>query len=351
MKEKGLFLLVGAFLIIAYGCACRQVVKSPNIIDVTPQAKELKKEVVTQEVEELIITKEEKLEIKEEMLEEEKISEAVVSEEEKRVLIPPVVEEKKAEEEKAKEKEKAEEVTIAEVVKPPVKPSVGIEEEIAERVKDILRPGERLTFRITYSGMKVGTGVLEIKGVTPIKDQESLHLISMTKSTGIFAFIYRVNERLDSFMDCLGRHSLRFEYHSYGKEIHSSVTTYDQKNHLAYYKGKKIPILPNTHDPISALYSLRLLPLKEGEEVAININTGEENKRVGVRVIGKEKVRTVAGEFNCLVIKPYFKDGSDSEKRTLKIYLTNDARKIPVCITSKLPFGQVVLSLERASGC
>ena len=358
MMGKKKLLLMGVFLVVICGCSRRQVVRP---LDIMPQVKQTAREEV------MPPKREESTKEMPPALEEETVFEIVFGEEVEEVTIPLRPEGKplRPEGKEALPPGVGPEVVRSRRVQPlksgkeALPPGVGpeakapaLEEEEKEILnpRDVLRPGEELLFGIKYLGIRVGMGTLKIEGIVPLKDQLGYHLISTAKSTGIFAFIYRVNERLDSFMDLTGRYSLRFERHSYGKNPRSYITTYDQKNHLAYYEDKKIEILSNAHDPISAFYHLRLHQLKVNDRIIMNVNTGEENYKIGARVVGEKKIRTPAGEFDCLVLEPYFKDKDDPEKKTLKIYITNDVRKMPVLITSKLPFGQVVVILEEIKG-
>lgn len=332
MKER-LLLLMAVLVLAMSGCARHQLVRPTDII---PQAEGPVAPVpAAQEREEAPITIEEIPPVSEET-----VFEIVLAED--------------AEEVAPSTPKEREEVTT-EAVEPQTRPPIIVKKEKEEAKEipaptDLLRPGEELCFGIKYLGARIGIGVLKIEGVVPVERQLGYHLISTARSTGIFALIYRTNERLESFMDSRDFFSLRFEQHSYGRKPSSRIITYDQREHLAYYEDRVITIPPNTQDPISAFYYIRLQPLRIGEEVILNVNTGKENHKIGAMVVGREKIRTPAGEFDCLAIEPYFKDRDDPEKRTLRIYLTNDSRKIPVLITSKLPFGQVVVILEEIRG-
>jgi hypothetical protein len=229
---------------------------------------------------------------------------------------------------------------------PKIEPLKAKEERKAPTLQGVLQPGEELLFGIKYLGLRVGIGALKTQK-TIKEGHPCYHFISTVRSTGIFALLYRVNERLDSFMDSVHLHSIRFEQRSYGKDQEPFILIYDQKRHIVHIAGKKetYRIHPNTHDPLSAFYFLRIQPLEPGKEILIPVSTGKETHFIEAKVVGREKVRVGAGEFDCLIIKPSFKKKRTKERLTL--YLSDDGRRIPVLIKSELSFGSVVIALEE----
>jgi hypothetical protein len=66
-----------------------------------------------------------------------------------------------------------------------------------------------------------------------------------------------------------------------------------------------------------------------------------------VKVHGRERVKTEAGEFDCLVVEPILRGpGIFTQKGRITVWLTDDARRMPVQIRSKLKTGTLVGRLE-----
>ena len=68
-----------------------------------------------------------------------------------------------------------------------------------------------------------------------------------------------------------------------------------------------------------------------------------------VRVLRRETVKTRAGAFPCVVVEPALRDeGIFIQKgRKLQIWLTDDARKVPVLMRVEVFFGHVTASLAK----
>jgi len=65
-----------------------------------------------------------------------------------------------------------------------------------------------------------------------------------------------------------------------------------------------------------------------------------------VKVHGREKVEVPAGKFDCVVVEPILKsEGVFKSKGSILVYLSDDARRIPVMVKSKIPVGAVTVSL------
>jgi hypothetical protein len=71
---------------------------------------------------------------------------------------------------------------------------------------------------------------------------------------------------------------------------------------------------------------------------------------VEVQVLRKEKIRTELGEFNTVVIKPLMKsEGIFNKKGDMYIWLTDDQKRIPVKMQTKVAVGSVIATLVRGS--
>ena len=61
--------------------------------------------------------------------------------------------------------------------------------------------------------------------------------------------------------------------------------------------------------------------------------------------MGREKVKTPAGEFDTIKVKAY--KGFLMSEGEVNIWLTDDARKIPVLIQSKVKVGSIMFTLKE----
>jgi len=67
---------------------------------------------------------------------------------------------------------------------------------------------------------------------------------------------------------------------------------------------------------------------------------------VEVQVLRREKVKTKLGEFDTVVIKPLMKsEGIFNRKGDVYIWLTDDKKRIPVKLESKVAIGSITATL------
>jgi hypothetical protein len=92
------------------------------------------------------------------------------------------------------------------------------------------------------------------------------------------------------------------------------------------YKGNKgvEPLPPNAQDRLSFLFALSLLP-GNGESVSYSIADGKGLSRHTYKVVGREKLRIAAGEFNTVKVA---RQGEDRE--TAELWLAAERGYVPV---------------------
>lgn len=211
--------------------------------------------------------------------------------------------------------------------------------------------GEKLIFSIEYGPLKAGTAIMEISEITMIDSIPTFHIVSLEKTNSFFTKIYKIDDRYDSYIDTVNLHSLRFEKHiregSYKKD--QIVEFKQDSGKVVYSDGKEFQIEPGAKDIIASIYFARTLNLEVGKSFFINNHTDGKNYNLEVKVLKKEKVETLAGDFDCLVIQPVIEGGRVFASRDgLTIWLTDDTWKIPVLIRSKIMIGSIQAKLKEA---
>lgn len=201
--------------------------------------------------------------------------------------------------------------------------------------------GEKFTFAIQYGLIYAGDATLEIRNIAVIDSVKTYHIISTARTNRAFDVVFKVRDRVESFMDFDNLFSLRFEKHlREGKFKRDERVEFDQREHIAVYPDKTVPIPPNTQDFLSALYYARTLPLEEGQAISMANHSGGKNYPIYVKVHGRERVSVPAGDFDCLVVEPVLQTSSIFEhKGKLTIWVTDDTLRMPVLMRSKVVIG------------
>ena len=113
-------------------------------------------------------------------------------------------------------------------------------------------------------------------------------------------------------------------------------------------KGDTIHIPPFVQDALSALYFVRTQPLHVGDTFRIPHFDNGNLYDLAVIVHKKEKIKVPAGTFQTILVEPLMaSEGIFKRKGKLNIWMTDDERRIPVKMTSKIAIGSIGANLAR----
>lgn len=106
-----------------------------------------------------------------------------------------------------------------------------------------------------------------------------------------------------------------------------------------------------TQDVVSGVYALRMLPLAVGKKFDLTVSDSGLVYDVPVRVTARELQKTAIGRVWCYRVEPdIFGHGRMIEdKGTMAIWITDDARRIPVRSRIDIDFGKVEIRLKSVS--
>lgn len=224
--------------------------------------------------------------------------------------------------------------------------------EAVPRAQVPFKVGEVLTYTISYSFVDAGTMRLAVEGVEDVEGRPAYRLTFMAKTNPTVSAIYSLKDLLQSWMDVERLHSLKFVKESVEKgKRRDRRYRLDQVRHLRVNQlnGEEKPMPADAQDDASIFYYLRTLPLEEGKRFTLNNLMDPDDNPMRVVVLGTERVKVPAGSFDCFVIKLDVNTDSGvfSQGGELKVWITRDARRVPVKLESKLAVGSFIGSLIR----
>ena len=207
--------------------------------------------------------------------------------------------------------------------------------------------GERLQFDIGYGFINAGSAVMEVVDLIEYKDRPAYQIITTARSNKFFSSFYPVSDRVESILDAVGLFSWRFDKDLHeGKYRARRQYEFDQVNHRVVYKGDTLEVPSYVQDALSILYYIRTQPLDENKSVFIDNFTDGKNYQLEVKVHRKERIKTKAGEFDCLVVEPLLQSaGIFKHEGRLTVWLTDDRLRLPVLMKSKVVVGAITAEL------
>ncbi|NTU43518.1 MAG: DUF3108 domain-containing protein [Nitrospirales bacterium] len=215
---------------------------------------------------------------------------------------------------------------------------------------------ELLQYDLTWSGIKAGDAVLEVKD----KGQEA-QIISKATSSKFVSLFYRVEDVIVSTLR-KGQFAINGGFwgtpSSYRMKLREGKHRKD-KEVLFDFQGKKITYINHLEeekasfdmngsvlDPLSCFYYVRGVPLEVGKSVFVDIFDSKKLYSVEVQVLKKETIETPLGTFNTILIKPLMKsEGIFYRKGDILIWLTDDEKRLPVLLKTKVAVGSVKATL------
>ncbi|MBC8146267.1 MAG: DUF3108 domain-containing protein [bacterium] len=216
--------------------------------------------------------------------------------------------------------------------------------------------GEKLTFSVGYKFITAGYAVMAVTSKpVQVAGRPTYEVKFDVKTTPSFDKIFKVRDHYATYLDADGIFPWRFEQSvregDYSRDFSANI---DQRKHVARTTDGAFTVSPFVHDILSAFYYARTLDLKKmkkGQSFQLKNFYGKKAHDLKIRILGRQKVETKAGTFNCVVIEPLVVDGGlfKNEGRIV-VYMTDDDRKIPVKVSTKVVIGSIDSELVSYSG-
>ena len=192
-------------------------------------------------------------------------------------------------------------------------------------------PGERLTYTLSWGKIAAGTAVMEVAERQTFSGRSVLKLLHTARSNNFVSVFYPVNNRVESLLDEDGIYSQRLMF-----------------NRREGRRKNDIEI----QDTLSVLYFFRTLPGTALQtSTTVDVHHDKKNYRLELRVEGTERMKTPLGEVDTvriLAIMPF--KGLFMNEGNIRIWVTNDAARIPVFMKAKVIIGSVTAALTSVEG-
>ena len=206
---------------------------------------------------------------------------------------------------------------------------------------------KKLNYKIKFRGVDAGTAYLKIEADT-LLNENILRLNSKLKTNKFLDLFYKIRDDITVYMN-----SEDFSLLKVTNKIHEGFYI---KNHTAIFdinsknivtKKKRIKI-DKAYSPLSIIYSLRKELLNINDIYKYHIYNLGKIKKIDMKVIDQEMIKTSFGKFNAIVVSPVSNNDSSIIRNNgdIKIWFTNDENRYPIKIELKINYGRLVLLLN-----
>jgi len=212
-----------------------------------------------------------------------------------------------------------------------------------------LEKGEKLTYAVKFLYIiPLGSLSIEVKDKVDYSGEAVYCINCEGKTAKWISLVFKAEVVLNSYVGARSLYPRKFEQilKIAGKPDDIRRATYDRVANIMEAEGKgrkKVP--PDVRDPISAIYYLRAQDLNEGLEINQTVNNNQNSYIFSSKVIGKKKI----GKFNCWVLDSKIRRENKSmyHRMDAVIYLSDDAKRVPVLIQAKTNVGPIMLKLKQ----
>lgn len=216
---------------------------------------------------------------------------------------------------------------------------------------------ERLEFEISYAGIPAGRAVQEV-----VREGQEIHIVSTARSAVWLNVFFPVDDRIESILVPGSQASQIGLPRLYRERIREGNTRYHKE---AVFDLQKLEVTttdflkktentqkisPLTYDTLSSFFYFRTVPLQVGSSSFIDIFDCKRLWNTEVQVIRREEIETSLGRFKTVLVKPLLKsEGIFARTGEMLIWLTDDERRIPVLMKSKIKVGSITATLIGGS--
>lgn len=217
--------------------------------------------------------------------------------------------------------------------------------------------GEHLTYALKWGVIAAGTAVMEVAEHQTLAGRPVVKLVHTARSNEFISVFYPVNNRVESLLDEEAGypHHLLFKRRE-GRRKNDIEVVFDQTAHRATVtkdgSTETMEVPPGVQDTLSVIYFARTLStLAVGSSTIIHVNHDKKNYRLELRIEGTDRLKGPLGEFDTiriLAIMPF--KGLFLNEGNIRVWVTNDAARIPVLMKAKVLIGSVTATLTKVEG-
>ncbi len=227
---------------------------------------------------------------------------------------------------------------------------------------DPFRENEKIVLAVNYFNVVAGDLTISVLPFKMVNEKKAYSFSMNVKSNKMFSLFYAVDDTAETFVDYETMVPLTYTLNGHETARRKEIRTYfDWEKLEATFWEKTISkdddeekkrkvvwaIEPYTQNVISALFYLRTFTLTPGKKLAFRVSDDGKNYVFNGEVLRKEKLHTEIGDFDTVVVKPTFQlDGQFKPTGDILFWLTDDDRKLPIRIESKIKIGTLIAKLK-----
>lgn len=217
--------------------------------------------------------------------------------------------------------------------------------------------GEELVFELRWMGLLAGHASMMVSSQLTRDGHDVYHIKSIVQSSPFFSVFYHVRDVGETYLDVYGLYprSFSLDQREGGRAVQRTVIFDPQRQVAIYTKNQRAPqelaVPPKVQDSLSSFYALRTLPLQVGQTAHMHTFANGRTYTVEIQVLRRERVEAYWGSVDTLVVRPLLRF-QEILRQTgeVLIWLTDDARRLPVRMRTAIKVGAIEAALIEVKG-
>ena len=216
--------------------------------------------------------------------------------------------------------------------------------------------GETLSYDVSWTSFLVaGSAVVSVKEKRPSLSSTAYYIVAEGRPIPLLARLYSLYYKMDTLFDSYSLLSQRGAlYAEEGRDHRTATTSFDRSLKRVFFEEQSdtttkadYAVPAGTQDGLSTLYGLRARTYKTGDRLTIPVADSGSLYNLQVSVSGPERVRVGIGELSAWSLKGFITDMDGQPVwDNIAVWISNDARRLPVKMQADLPVGAFVLALR-----
>lgn len=206
------------------------------------------------------------------------------------------------------------------------------------------KAGEQLNFNVFLgnSTQAAGTASFQVRTRAKYFNHDGLLLTLKAQTSGAASRLFFANDQVSSYVDPETLLPFRTELNLIeGRNRSNQILTIDQdRGNAVTDKGLAIEIPVGTHDYVSVLYALRSFNLSPPKRNAVTILVNNRPRTLVITSLKRETIQ-LGGQSVPAVQISLTTDDPEADKYALRLWVSDDRRRLPLRITASTQLGPV----------
>jgi Protein of unknown function (DUF3108) len=202
--------------------------------------------------------------------------------------------------------------------------------------------GEQLNYQVFIgtNNTPVGLATFQVRGRSRYFDRDGLLLAVKAQTTGAAARLFVANDQIETYVDPKAFLPYRTQQNLVeGQRRKNQTLTINQDRGTATTdKGNRIDIPVGTHDYLSFFYAVRTFNVIPPKRNAISLLVENEPKTLFISSLKREEIQLGQQKVSSIAIS-LTTDDAESDKYQLRLWLSDDRRRLPLRITATTKLG------------